>query len=155
MTLTTITTEQGVITLAFLTLMLLLLIIVRRFRGGIRKRFQSEKRMHLIEEMSITPHERLRLVDVAGTTFLIFTAKGQPSTMVQLDKNLAIAQPSQQKSVSPSSKPAQSSKPNPPIPTAKPASQTITAETLDAEENPISAAIKQARLRNPKLGLEE
>ena len=152
MTLTTITTEQGLITLAFLTLMLLLLIIVRRFRGGLRKRFQPEKRMHLIEEMSLTPHERLRLVDVAGTTFLIFTAKGQPSTIVQLDKNLSVPKPSSQKPASHSAKTAKST---PSIPTAKPATQTIKAETLDAEENPISAAIKQARLRNPKLGLEE
>ena len=152
MTLTTITTEQGLITLAFLALMLMLLVIVRRFRGGIRKRFQQEKRMHLIEEMSISPHERLRLVDIAGTTFLIFTAKGQPGTIVQLDKNLPVTQPSVQK---PASSAKQISKPAPSIPTAKPASQTIKAESLDAEENPISAAIKQARLRNPKLGLEE
>ncbi|MBT6122760.1 MAG: flagellar biosynthetic protein FliO [Candidatus Puniceispirillum sp.] len=152
MTLTTITTEQGLITLAFLTLMLLLLIIVRKFRGGIKKRFQQEKRIHLIEEMSMSPHERLRLVDVAGTTFLIFTAKGQPGTIVQLDKNVVTSKPVVQKPAPP---PTQPPKSTPSIPTAKPASQTIKAETLDAEENPISAAIKQARLRNPKLGLEE
>ena len=152
MTLTTITTEQGLITLAFLALMLLILVIVRRFRGGIRKRFQPEKRMHLIEEMSMTPHERLRLVDVAGTTFLIFTAKGQPSTIVQLDKDLSVPKPVEQK---PKSSSAKAPKSSPSIPTAKPAAQTIKPETLDTDENPISAAIKQARLRNPKLGLEE
>ena len=152
MTLTTITTEQGLITLAFLALMLLILVIVRRFRGGIRKRFQPEKRMHLIEEMSMTPHERLRLVDVAGTTFLIFTAKGQPSTIVQLDKDLSVPKPVEQK---PKSSSAKAPKSSPSIPTAKPAAKTIKAETLDTDENPISAAIKQARLRNPKLGLEE
>ena len=152
MTLTTITTEQGLITLAFLALMLLILVIVRRFRGGIRKRFQPEKRMHLIEEMSMAPHERLRLVDVAGTTFLIFTAKGQPSTIVQLDKDLSVPKPATQK---PESSSAKAPKSSPSIPTAKPAAQTIKAETLDTDENPISAAIKQARLRNPKLGLEE
>ena len=152
MTLTSVTTEQGLITLAFLTLMLLLLLIVRKFRGGIKKRLQPDKRINLIEELSISQHERLRLVDVAGTTFLIFTSKGQPSSIVQLDKNLPSSQPVAQKPASPSVQPSQ---PNPSLPTAKPTSQTIKAETLDTEENPISAAIKQARLRNPKLGLEE
>ena len=152
MTLTTITTEQGLITLAFLTLMLLLLIIVRRFRGGIKKRLQPEKRIHLIEEMAMSPHERLRLIDVAGTTFLMLTAKGQPSTIMQLDKHLPVSQAVAQKPATSSAKTSTSSAS---IPTAKPASQPIKAESLDAEENPISAAIKQARLRNPKLGLEE
>ena len=152
MTLTSVTTEQGLITLAFLTLILLLLLIVRKFRGGIKKRLQPDKRMNLIEELSISQHERLRLVDVAGTTFLIFTSKGQPSSIVQLDINLPSSKPAAQK---PASQSVQPSRPNPSLPTAKPASQTIKAETLDTEENPISAAIKQARLRNPKLGLEE
>ena len=73
---------QIIIMVAFLLLLMLALFIVRRFRGGLSKHIHRTRRMRHIEDMALTPHQRLHLVEVDGQTFMFHAGKGHAATVV-------------------------------------------------------------------------
>lgn len=73
---------QIIIMVVFLLLLVAALIIVRRFRGGLSKHIHRTKRMHHVEEMALSPQQRLHLVEIDGQVFMIHAGKGHAATVV-------------------------------------------------------------------------
>ena len=78
-------TQQILITLAFLGVMIALLIILRRKSVVIRANLKSGKRIDVIEDRAISSTERLRIVAVDEREFVMLSAKGQAPQLVALD----------------------------------------------------------------------
>ena len=82
-------TQQIVVTAAFLGVMLVVLMILRRKGGAIRASLKAGKRIAVIEDTAISPSERLRLISVDESEFLMLTAKGQAPILMPFTKVLA------------------------------------------------------------------
>ena len=78
-------TQQILITLAFLGVMIALLVILRRKSVVIRANLKSGKRIDVIEDRAVSPTERLRIVAVDQREFVMLSAKGQAPQLVALD----------------------------------------------------------------------
>ena len=77
-------TQQILITAAFLSVMILLLIILRKKSTVIRASMRAGKRINIIEDTVISPNERLRLLRVDSTNFIMISAKGYPPSLICL-----------------------------------------------------------------------
>ena len=75
-------TQQIVVTAVFLGVMLVVLIILRRKGGAIRASLKAGKRIAVIEDAAVSPTERLRLISVDDSEFLMLSAKGQAPVLV-------------------------------------------------------------------------
>ena len=82
--------DQLIIIVSFLSVMMLGWLLVRRYRGRIVRNLTSGKRLRLLEETSLSPQERLRLVAVDGQHFLIVSAKGQAPAITPVENAPAI-----------------------------------------------------------------
>ena len=78
-------TQQILITAAFLGVMVLLLIILRKKSTVIRANMRAGKRINIIEDTAVSPTERLRLVSVDSTRFIMISAKGHAPSLVCLN----------------------------------------------------------------------
>ena len=77
-------TQQIVITAAFLGVMILMLIILRRKSTVIRASMKAGKRVSVVEDIAVSPTERLRLVKVDAQEFIMVSAKGHAPNLVPL-----------------------------------------------------------------------
>jgi flagellar biogenesis protein FliO len=77
-------TQQIVITVAFLGVMVLMLIILRRKSTVIRASMKAGKRVSVIEDTAVSQTERLRLVKVDAQEFIMVSAKGHAPSLVPL-----------------------------------------------------------------------
>ena len=75
-------TQQILITAAFLSVMILLLVILRRKSTVIRASMKAGKRINIVEDTAISPTERLRLLRVDSTHFIMVSAKGHAPSLV-------------------------------------------------------------------------
>ena len=75
-------TQQIVVTAVFLAVMLVVLIVLRRKSGDIRASLKAGKRIAIIEDAAVSPTERLRLISVDDSEFLMLSAKGQAPLMM-------------------------------------------------------------------------
>ena len=80
-----IDTQQILITTAFLGVMVLLLIILRKKSTVIRANMRAGKRINIIEDTAVSPTERLRLVSVDSARFIMISAKGHAPSLVCLN----------------------------------------------------------------------
>ncbi len=153
--------NQIIIMVAFLLLLLVALFIVRRFRGGLSKHIHRTKRMRHIEDMALTPQQRLHLVEVDGQTFMIHAGKGHAATVVVINgtdstgtadgpMTLMDIQKPTQKPASPKSQKASKKPETRPVGTSK-SSADQSCSTTNVDQ--IASAIAEARRRNPSLGL--
>jgi flagellar protein FliO/FliZ len=78
-------TQQILITAAFLGVMVLLLIILRKKSTVIRANMRAGKRINIIEDTAVSPTERLRLVSVDSERFIMISAKGHAPSLVCLN----------------------------------------------------------------------
>ena len=154
---------QIIIMVAFLLLLMVALFIVRRFRGGLSKHIHRTKRMRHIEDMALTPHQRLHLVEVDGQTFMIHAGKGHAATVVGVNgtggtgaAGVPMTLMDRQK---PTPKPAS---PKPQKASKQPATRSASAAPSSADQqrstanaDQIANAIAEARRRNPSLGLDK
>lgn len=152
---------QIIIMVAFLLLLMVALFIVRRFRGGLSKHINRTKRMRHIEDMALTPHQRLHLVEVDGQTFMIHAGKGHAATVVGVNgtggTGAADAPMTLMDIQKPTPKPAS---PKPQKASKQPATRPASAAPSSADQqrstanvDQIASAIAEARRRNPSLGL--
>ena len=79
-------TQQIVVTAAFLGVMLVVLMILRRKGGVIRASLKAGKRIAVIEDTAVSPTERLRLISVDDSEFLMLSAKGQAPILMPILK---------------------------------------------------------------------
>ena len=77
-------TQQILITAAFLGAMILLLIILRKKSTVIRASMKAGKRINIIEDTAVSPTERLRLLSVGSTHFIMVSAKGHAPSLLCL-----------------------------------------------------------------------
>ena len=77
-------TQQIVITAAFLGVMILLLIILRRKSTVIRASMKAGKRVFVVEDTAVSPTERLRLVKIDAQEFVMVSAKGHAPSLLPL-----------------------------------------------------------------------
>ena len=77
-------TQQIVITAAFLGVMILMLIILRRKSTVIRASMKAGKRISIVEDTAVSPTERLRLVKIDAQEFIMVSAKGHAPSLVPL-----------------------------------------------------------------------
>lgn len=75
-------TQQIVVTAVFLGVMLVVLIVLRRKGGAIRASLKAGKRIAVIEDAAVSPTERLRLISVDDSEFLMLSAKGQAPVLM-------------------------------------------------------------------------
>ena len=75
-------TQQIVVTAIFLGVMLVVLIVLRRKGGAIRASLKAGKRIAVIEDAAVSPTERLRLISVDDSEFLMLSAKGQAPVLM-------------------------------------------------------------------------
>ena len=75
-------TQQILTTAVFLGIMLVVLIILRRNGGAIRASLKAGKRIAVIEDAAVSPTERLRLISVDDSEFLMLSAKGQAPVLM-------------------------------------------------------------------------
>ena len=74
--------QQIVITVAFLSFLIGLLVFLRMKGGSIKANLQKGQRIKVIEETAISPTERLRLITIDGLEFVMLSGKGiQPALM--------------------------------------------------------------------------
>ena len=74
--------QQIVITVAFLSILIGLLVFLRMKGGSIKANLQKGQRIKVIEETAISPTERLRLITIDGLEFVMLSGKGiQPAFM--------------------------------------------------------------------------
>ena len=77
-------TQQIVITAAFLGVMILMLIILRRKSTVIRASMKAGKRVFIVEDTAVSPTERLRLVKIDAQEFIMVSAKGHAPSLLPL-----------------------------------------------------------------------
>ena len=82
-------TQQIVITAAFLGVMILVLIILRKKSTVIRASMKAGKRIVVIEDSAVSPTERLRLVKIDGSEFVMVSAKGHAPSLMLLTNDHA------------------------------------------------------------------
>ena len=75
-------TQQIVVTAVFLGVMLMGLMILRRKGGAIRASLKAGKRIAVIEDTAVSPTERVRLISVDDSEFLMLSAKGQAPVLM-------------------------------------------------------------------------
>ena len=132
-----ISLEQIVIIVAFLMLLLALMWMIKRNRGGISSRLHPARRMQHLEDLSLAPQQRLHLIEVDGRTFLVHAGKGHAASFIAVDGTAPV--PSDTESAAaPRRKAKQKAKKSAAAPTAKP-------------KGAFAAAIAQARRNNPSL----
>ena len=74
--------QQIVITVAFLSFLIGLLVFLRMKGGLIKANLQKGQRIKVIEETAISPTERLRLITIDDLEFVMLSGKGiQPAFM--------------------------------------------------------------------------
>ena len=147
--------EQVAIIFIFLSILLGVLLFVRKNRGRLSIKLQNEKAIFVAEDTAISPSERLRLIKVGDEIFLMASGKGVSAQLVKLDSGNSILRQTkidnrQIKNIN-QSPPSESKvkQHNKLELTAKSANASLT------QTKSIFDAIKQARTKNPLLGLNK
>ena len=147
--------EQVTIIFIFLSILLGILLFVRKNRGRFSIKLQNEKAIFVMEDTAISPSERLRLIKVGDEIFLMASGKGVSAQLVKLDSGNSILRQTkidnlQIKNIN-QSPPSESKvkQHNKLELTAK------SANVSQTQTKTIFEAIKQARTKNPLLGLNK
>ena len=82
--------EQVTIIFIFLSILLGILLFVRKNRGRFSIKLQNEKAIFVMEDTAISPSERLRLIKVGDEIFLMASGKGVSAQLVKLDSENSI-----------------------------------------------------------------
>ena len=138
--------QQITITIIFLGVLVGVLIFLKRKGSFIRANLHGDKRIMMVEEMAISPAEKLRLLQIDGQMFVMASAKGVQPVLSPL--YFASSNPSQQASGAHS----QDSSPDFAAQFSANAGMTSRPEGPDAAQSPppleltrpISAPVKQA-----------
>ena len=77
-------TQQIVVTVLFLATMVALLLVLKRKGGVIRATLKAGKRISVIEDTAVSPTERLRLICIDKSEFVMLSVKGQPPVFLPL-----------------------------------------------------------------------
>ena len=135
-----ISLEQIVIIVAFLMMLCALMWFIRRYRGGITRHIHADRRMLHIEDLSLSPKQRLHLIEVDGRTFLVHAGKGHAASFIAVDGD---AQPELDTPAATLAAPRRKAKAS--------TTKSATGGPAVKPKNAFAAAIAQARRNNPSL----
>ena len=147
--------EQVTIIFIFLSILLGVLLFVRKNRGRLSIKLQNEKAIFVMEDTAISPSERLRLIKVGDEIFLMASGKGVSAQLVKLASENSILKQTridnqQTKNINQSPLSESKAKQHNKLElTEKSANASLT------QTKSIFDAIKQARTKNPLLGLNK
>ena len=145
----TFSITQLVTIAVFLSVLIGIMVLVRRYKEPLAKQLGGQRRIKLMEDTPIGANERAKLVQVDGQTFLIVSAKNQSPVVVPFDTFEAFDSDATSSAKSPRVKPAAKS-------ASKSASNFASNfASQSASNTTFLEAMKQARLRNPNLGLDQ
>ena len=149
----TFSITQLVTIAVFLSVLIGIMVLVRRYKEPLTKQLGSQRRIKLMEDTPIGANERAKLIKVDGQTFLIVSAKNQSPVVVPFDAVPFDALDAKDSDTASSAKQITAPK----IKSAgKSADKSATKPaTKSASNTPFLEAMKQARLRNPNLGLDQ
>lgn len=77
--------QQVIVTLVFLASLVGILVFLKMKGGMIRRSLHQNRRISIIEDTALSPTERMRLVCVDNTEFVIVSAKGATPVMMPLN----------------------------------------------------------------------
>ena len=140
----TFTYSQLITITVFLSVLIGLMFLARRFKGPLKAQFGSDRRIKLIEDTGIGGHERIKLVTIDRKTYLVLTTKNQAPVIMPVE-------------TAPPSLSAAGTKPTGKTPTnsASGASPDQKTSAEASTTSPFLKAMQQARQRNPLLGLSQ
>ena len=156
--------EQIAIIFIFLSILLGILLFVRKNKDKLSIKLHNEKSIVVLEDTSISQSERLRLIKVGDETFLMSSGKGVSSHLIKLDPNNRVSkQTKTQEIVNLNSKKYIQSDLSESSDLSKRESKkhktiTLTKKSKQKnqnETNSIFDAIRQARDKNPLLGFDK
>ena len=150
--------EQVAIIFIFLSILIGVLFFVRKNKFILKTKLQNEKSISVIEDVAINQTERLRLVKVGDETFLMSSGKGISAQLIKLDPENTASKISKSQnlenknSIQPVKSQLNANK--------KENQKTINLTKKIGESKLINTksifdAIKQARSKNPLLGLDK
>ena len=150
--------EQVAIIFLFLSILIGILFFVRKNKFILKTKLQNEKSISVLEEVAINQTERLRLVKVGDEIFLMSSGKGVSAQLIKLDpENTAsmistLPKLENKKSIQSVSSQLNANK--------KENQKAINLTEKIGESKLINTksifdAIKQARSKNPLLGLDK
>ena len=150
--------EQVAIIFLFLSILIGVLFFVRKNKFILKTKLQNEKSISVLEEVAINQTERLRLVKVGDETFLMSSGKGVSAQLVKLDPENIASKISTFQNL-------ENKKSIPPVKTQLNANKKENQKAINLTEKigeskfintkSIFDAIKQARSKNPLLGLDK
>ncbi len=147
--------EQVTIIFIFLSILLGILLFVRKNRGRLSIKLQNEKAIFVMEDTAISPSERLRLIKVGDEIFLMASGKGVSAQLVKLASENSILKQTgidnqQTKNINQSPLSESKAKQHNKLELTEKSANTSLTQTKS-----IFDAIKQARTKNPLLGLNK
>ncbi len=150
--------EQVAIIFIFLSVLLGVLLYVRKNKDKLNFKLQTEKSISVLENIAISQSERLRLIRVGDETFLMASGKGVAAQLIKIDPKNSFLQ----KSKINKTENVESSSYNKPQLSESTTRKPNTINLIKRDERSSSLqkksifqAIKQARDKNPLLGLDK
>jgi len=150
--------EQVAIIFIFLSILIGVLFFVRKNKFILKTKLQNEKSISVIEDVAISQTERLRLVKVGDETFLMSSGKGTPAQLIKLDPENTALKISKSLNL-------ENKNSIPPVKSQLNANKKENQKAINLTEKigesklintkSIFDAIKQARSKNPLLGLDK
>lgn len=134
----------------FLLALIVLQIVIKKNKNRFSSSWRSSKRIKLIEEKSLSPTEKLRIISVDSTQYLIISNKGKKSTIIPLGHLQQKHSPKSNGNLVKVGNQERMSSLN----HSSNATNTITAKNPSAknqEGHQLSKAIKTAREMNPAV----
>ena len=82
-----ISTSQILTVGIFLVGLIFLQIFITKNKNKFSSKWRSGKRIHLVEEKSLSTTEKIRIISIDNHEYLIISNKGKKSTFITLNKN--------------------------------------------------------------------
>ena len=127
----------------FLVGLICIKVFITKNKNKFSSKWRSNKRIHLIEEKSLSTTEKIRIISIDNSEYLLISNKGKKSSFITLDKNYN----TNQKRTLPNVKYIHNSKLQPGL-NLKATSSKINEPPKSHE---LSKAIKLARQMNPDV----
>ena len=150
--------EQVAIIFIFLSILIGVLFFVRKNKFILKTKLQNEKSISVIEDVAISQTERLRLVKVGDETFLMSSGKGISAQLIKLDPENTASKISKSQNL-------ENKNSIQPVKSQLNVNKKENQKTINLTEKigesklintkSIFDAIKQARSKNPLLGLDK
>ena len=82
-----ISTSQILTVGIFLVGLIFLKIFITKNKNKLSSKWRHNKRIHVIEEKSLSTTEKIRIISIDNSEYLLISNKGKKSSFIMLDKN--------------------------------------------------------------------